>query len=995
MVDLTVYARLELDNQSYNARLKESDRLTSGFGRTSEQAGDDIAAYGEELDRLRAVYSPLYAAEKQRQETLDGISKAQRVGAINEEEAATAINLTEQAYVRQVGQIERVTKAKSGLRTNTKLTAREMQLLSFQLNDVAVSLAGGLNPLMVFAQQGSQITQIFGGARQTLAAFFRALTPGRLALGGITIGVTAAVAALLSYDRSARNLRTTATGLGRDLGVTGDILYSLAEDHAAAAQISQRQARLLVTELARTGTIQTEIYEELIGLSKDFAVTIGADYKTAAAQLAELFDDPGAGAKKLFEEYRLLDGATARYVQQLAEQNRAEEARQVLVEALPAKLASAERSVNELAGAFEAAMRSASDLYDSAGNELAGLPVPTREDVTGLGLGPTYARRLARELKTDDQIVERELDAAFEAFTARIDAYVAARDRDISKAVAAADAAGVNRASLRQRELAGEIARLQAGQGFALGQSASPEEEERITRAIEAKTRALETYRPEAEKVLQLARLDVQLAGEINPLRRAELAARREAIALAGEEISAAEASARIAAARLQVLGELTGAAKANIAVLDEEAGALELLNRQRRALGLSQGDAALVARQEAETRELTRAAMAAEGAERARLVDLINAQRDAIARLSEAETARIALDMAETQREQLALLLAEAAALDVSEEAARRAADAKRLEQELTRAGIDLHSAEAAAIREAAAARGELIETMNRERAVRDIARSQKEELEQLQLELELVGKTEAERRKAIDALRLEQELRRAGIDLNSEEAEALRAQRDEISELTAVLDKQREAYERWQSIGEDAIDGLTGMLDDYKVSWEELGDLVRSVIDDIIQEMLRLYITNPLKNALFGTDYQTGGGGNGLAGLGSFIAGLFGGSGSTSFADPSIFGGGGGNPWITYYGGGGSAPSGISGGFDLGLKGGSSAEMSGLSVVVNNNAPGVSVKTGEGKTVGGGRLLELEIDELQAGALSRPGSASGRALQQQYGARAALIQR
>lgn len=45
---------------------------------------------------------------------------------------------------------------------NSRQAANQQRNLAFQLNDVAVSLAGGANPLLVFAQQGSQIATIYG-----------------------------------------------------------------------------------------------------------------------------------------------------------------------------------------------------------------------------------------------------------------------------------------------------------------------------------------------------------------------------------------------------------------------------------------------------------------------------------------------------------------------------------------------------------------------------------------------------------------------------------------------------------------------------------------------------------------------------------------------------------------------------------------------------------------------------------------------------------------
>lgn len=48
------------------------------------------------------------------------------------------------------------------LEASSAQAAAQQKNLVFQLNDVVVSLAGGMNPLMVFAQQGSQIATIYG-----------------------------------------------------------------------------------------------------------------------------------------------------------------------------------------------------------------------------------------------------------------------------------------------------------------------------------------------------------------------------------------------------------------------------------------------------------------------------------------------------------------------------------------------------------------------------------------------------------------------------------------------------------------------------------------------------------------------------------------------------------------------------------------------------------------------------------------------------------------
>ena len=68
--------------------------------------------------------------------------------------------------------------------TNSKMAAFQQRNLVFQLNDVAVSLASGMNPLMVAAQQGSQISTIYGPNEGGLGRAFK--ETGKLMLGVIS-----------------------------------------------------------------------------------------------------------------------------------------------------------------------------------------------------------------------------------------------------------------------------------------------------------------------------------------------------------------------------------------------------------------------------------------------------------------------------------------------------------------------------------------------------------------------------------------------------------------------------------------------------------------------------------------------------------------------------------------------------------------------------------------------------------------------------------------
>ncbi|WP_162245162.1 phage tail length tape measure family protein [Devosia sp. Root436] len=119
---------------------------------------DDIAAMGQQLDTLRAQYNPVFAAEQAHETNLAGIQRAYRLGAISADEMSLAIDREKMAHTSAIAALDGHTGA---MMRNNRAAAQRTNLL-FQLQDIGVSLASGMNPLMVAAQQGSQISMIYG-----------------------------------------------------------------------------------------------------------------------------------------------------------------------------------------------------------------------------------------------------------------------------------------------------------------------------------------------------------------------------------------------------------------------------------------------------------------------------------------------------------------------------------------------------------------------------------------------------------------------------------------------------------------------------------------------------------------------------------------------------------------------------------------------------------------------------------------------------------------
>ena len=133
----------------------------------------------------------------------------------------------------------------------TPLTAQQKLILGYQLNDVFTSAVGGMSPLMIAAQQGPQITQVFGGIGNTLAAIPKPLLIG----GGAALGVGAAALGVSALKELNDTLETQKRRLGDMLGdqrLSAQAYADIAKQ-ATAANESIPQVTAQYSEFSRAG----------------------------------------------------------------------------------------------------------------------------------------------------------------------------------------------------------------------------------------------------------------------------------------------------------------------------------------------------------------------------------------------------------------------------------------------------------------------------------------------------------------------------------------------------------------------------------------------------------------------------------------------------------------------------------------------------------------------------------------------------------------------
>lgn len=178
-----------------------------------------LAAWGSQMDAVRARFNPLFAVSKQYELQLRDIAEAERMGAISAMEAAAARERAAQMLVgpRPGGGPG---PASAGMAQSAAAN------LSFQINDIAMMTAMGQSPFMLMIQQGPQVAQIFSQIKAsglslgaTLAGAFRmVLTPWGLLAMGVIGGGAALVQWMTSAGEKTKTFAEELDGLDSLLG---------------------------------------------------------------------------------------------------------------------------------------------------------------------------------------------------------------------------------------------------------------------------------------------------------------------------------------------------------------------------------------------------------------------------------------------------------------------------------------------------------------------------------------------------------------------------------------------------------------------------------------------------------------------------------------------------------------------------------------------------------------------------------------------------------
>lgn len=309
-----------------------------------DQAQAEVIRLGQAMAQADEPTEQLAAALAKAEANLEKAGRAvaqedAKLGALNRELKAAEINSAnlageqarlEAAATRVGGAMDRVntTLGRGGQRTNGLfgLKPNELANLSYQINDIFVSLASGQNPLIVLVQQGSQIGQLFPGLISTVARFALAWAPVLGAVAGVGLALRELYTDAERVKQVSQDLASAPLGAGIDVQRFADAQEKL-EGVAEKAEDARKAMLLLVEEGFDTASIET-YSEAAANLSK----RLGIDVVEAAQLLVDVQKGGIEAVYDLTERTNDLTDADLDHAEALYEAGRAGEARQFVLD---------------------------------------------------------------------------------------------------------------------------------------------------------------------------------------------------------------------------------------------------------------------------------------------------------------------------------------------------------------------------------------------------------------------------------------------------------------------------------------------------------------------------------------------------------------------------------------------------------------------------------------------------------------------------------------
>ncbi len=246
-------------------------------------------------------------------------------------------------------------------------------------------------------------------AATRMAATFRGLI-GVGVLAGLTReGLQAAMEA----ERASNRLNAALRATGGAAGIARQEIDKLAESMAESTLFDDDVVRNAAAELVKFGNIHGDVFRRGLELSADLASFMGTDIPQAAQMVGRALQSPTEGVRLLERQFGKLTEAEERNIEVLAEQGRAAEAQNAVLDILRGRVGGVAEEMNTgLTGATSAVAKSWDDMLEGWGRTPA-LGGAVERALKGVAKG-------LRELTPGAQAATDPLQAQLRMFDAEI-----------------------------------------------------------------------------------------------------------------------------------------------------------------------------------------------------------------------------------------------------------------------------------------------------------------------------------------------------------------------------------------------------------------------------------------------------------------------------------------------------------------------------------------------------------------------------------------------
>lgn len=248
------------------------------LGKKLMEQDDQVRAFRMEVERLTLKYQPLARATQSYEATVSEVTRSHQLGIISADQMTKRLDAERLAFERLKTSATAAGAAVKAANSNggggQSFNAANA---GYQFQDIAVTAAMGMSPLMIGLQQGTQLASVVSSMERPVAglatAFMSLISPVSL----ITIGLTAGTAALIQYfttsedgsDAMAGNLKKQAeliTALADRWGDAIPALKEYSEELTRAKDASELQTGVGLLNERTLSTIRSGLDDAKLSL---------------------------------------------------------------------------------------------------------------------------------------------------------------------------------------------------------------------------------------------------------------------------------------------------------------------------------------------------------------------------------------------------------------------------------------------------------------------------------------------------------------------------------------------------------------------------------------------------------------------------------------------------------------------------------------------------------------------------------------------------------